>query len=135
MKKRITLFGLLVAALALVWLIFGRDGEPGTEVEKTSSPPRPPAIAAFGENQPRQKKRTLTDGTTGAQPSRKMSRELVAGGREWMLKFADQSLPPAIQQRIIFDLNLVFGQMFGQSGPCGIRSYLGRQDLSCSKHP
>lgn len=44
-------------------------------------------------------------------PPLKMKSELVAGGRQWELSFADRSLPEEVRQRIGYDSNLVLGHL------------------------
>ncbi|MBL9146287.1 MAG: hypothetical protein JNM99_21590 [Verrucomicrobiaceae bacterium] len=54
---------------------------------------------------------TRPEANPSTEPPMKLTKQLVAGGRQWKLNFADQSLPEEVRQRIGYDLNLMFGHL------------------------
>ncbi|MEI6607926.1 MAG: hypothetical protein WCP35_21700 [Verrucomicrobiota bacterium] len=111
MKKTFILLGLLVALLALVCVIHLRCGASSSGVDNALLPHSSRSGNPIVGGQSDQKTAQPPGVATTPEPTSKMCRDLVAGGRQWKLHFADKSLLPGTQQRINYDLNLVFGHM------------------------
>lgn len=110
MNKR-TIIAVLVVLLSLLCYRLMFDNKtvlPATEstsMDDRSQKPRPTKLDSR-MSQPQQ-----SGNAPNAEARDKLTSEVVAGGRQWRLNFADQSLPPEVRQRIGYDLNLVFGHL------------------------
>jgi hypothetical protein len=107
MNKRLQYFAITVGLLVVFIVFFMRGGM--FERENEHAVPSPTVQKLIDRSEPR---RPPTDKAEESENlSRKMSDSFVAGGRAWTLSFADRSLTPEIQSRIIYDFNLVFGHL------------------------
>ena len=111
MNKRLIIFIVLVVLLFLVCAKFMFD-------DRTRPSTAKPTQASSAGKMPPTKTPT-SNGAPTAQPEvnpsteqpRKLTKLLVAGGRQWMLNFADKSLPEEVRLRIGYDLNLVLDHL------------------------
>lgn len=105
MKKRFIFTFILAAMLALLCVKFMREDEQQPSTSGARAKRSTSILPLKGKSM------TPPDAEPRVAPPMKMKRVLVAGGRQWKLNFADRSLPREVQQRIGYDLNLVFGHL------------------------
>ena len=112
MNKRLIFTVVLVVLLVLLCAKFRfEDGtKPSTgKLNQTSNAGRTTPMkmpTSNGGSTPRPEVNPSTE-----PPPMKLTKQLVAGGRQWKLSFADQSLPEEVCQRIGYDLNLILGHL------------------------
>jgi hypothetical protein len=111
MNKRLILTCVLGALLALLCAKFmledGQQPSTGKQTASSDARMKPPTKLPPSKS----KSTTPPEAGTSSEPTMKKATQLVAGGRQWKLSFADQSLPDEIRHRIGYDLNLVFGHL------------------------
>jgi hypothetical protein len=111
MSKRLIFVFCVVGMLALLCARLMFDGKPLSSTDK-------PALAHVAGTQlqtdipPAKRESTMhLESVPNDSPPQKMKDVLLAGGRQWKLSFADQSLPIKVRERIGYDLNLVLGHL------------------------
>lgn len=113
MSKRLIVTLILGVLLALLCLKFMSDGR------SPSLAYRPNSTSSAGMKPPMKSPTSRVEPTAppeaviGAKPHMKLANQLVAGGRQWKLNFADQALPDEVRKRICYDLSLVLGHLPG----------------------
>lgn len=113
MKKRLIFVCSLVVLLALLCATFLFEGESGTK----PSSGKPASVSAAGTQlptsipPPNRVSTTPPEALPNPVNPPKMKNALFAGGRQWKLSFADQTLPVEVRERIGYDLNVVLGHL------------------------
>lgn len=111
MKKRFIstcILGVLLAMICTIFLFKDREQPLASKKTLTNDAKTKPLTKSLPS---KNESRAHPEATLISKPKMKIANQLVAGGRQWKLNFADQSLPEEVRQRIGYDLNLIFGHL------------------------
>lgn len=111
MNKRLIFGCCLLALLALLYAKFVLNSEMPSSSSK-AAPANATGTQLSSNDPPAKRESTMpTESVPADVPPQKVNDTLHAGGRQWKLSFADQSLSAELRQRIGYDLNVVLGHL------------------------